>query len=215
MQRRVLTTAALLTALVLAAGAGAQELALIALPPPQTDGGKPLMQALKLRSTSRAFAPDPLPPQTLSNLLWAAWGINRPDGRRTAPSAHNWQEVDVYVLLASGAYVYDAKANALAPIARGDLRALGGVQDFVKEAPLTLVLVADGDKIQGAGADKQAIAWADAAFVSENVYLFCASEGLATGVRAMIDRPALAKALRLREGQMVALAQSVGQFKRP
>ena len=213
MQRRVLTTAALLTALVLAAGAGAQELAPIALPPPQTDGGKPLMQTLKLRSTSRAFAPDPLPPQTLSNLLWAAWGINRPDGRRTAPSAHNWQEVDVYVLLASGAYVYDAKANALKGVAQGDLRALGGVQDFVKEAPLTLVLVADGDKIQGAGADKQALAWADAAFVSQNVYLFCASEGLATGVRAMIERPALAKALRLREGQIVALAQSVGRPK--
>jgi len=213
MQRRLVTLAVVLTAFAAANAGAAQELSPIALPTPQTDGGKPLMQALKLRSTSRAFAPDPLPPQTLSNLLWAAWGINRPDGRRTAPSAHNWQEVDVYVLLAGGAYVYDAKANALAPIARGDLRALGGVQDFVKEAPLTLVLVADGDKIQGAGADKQALAWADAAFVSQNVYLYCASEGLATGVRAMIDRPALAKALRLREGQMVALAQSVGRPK--
>jgi nitroreductase len=213
MQHRLVTTAALLTALAFASGAPAQELAPVALPAPQTDGGKPLMQALRLRATSRAFAPDPLPQQTLANLLWAAFGVNRPDGKRTAPSAHNWQEVEVYVLLPGGAYVYDAPGNALKPIAKGDLRALGGVQEFVKDAPLTLVLVADGDKIQAQGADKQALAWADAAFVSENVYLFCASEGLATGVRAMMDRPALAKALKLRDGQIVALAQSVGRPK--
>jgi nitroreductase len=212
MQRRAFTPAALLTALVVAGLASAQDVAPVLLPPPQTDGGRPLMQALRLRATSRAFAPDPLPPQVVSNLLWAAWGINRPaEGRRTAPSARNWQEIDVYLLTAGGAHVYDAKANALRPAAPGDLRALGGAQDFVKDAPLTLVLVADGDRMQGAGADKQALAWADAAFVSQNVYLFCASEGLATGVRAMIDRPALAKALGLRSGQIVALAQSVGR----
>ena len=214
MQPGNVATAALLTAFVFVGAGAAQDLAPVALPAPQTDGGKPLMQALKLRSTSRAFAKDPLPAQTLANLLWAAFGVNRPaDGKRTAPSAHNWQEVDVYVLLPDGAYVYDARGNALKPVAKGDLRALGGVQDFVKEAPLTLVLVADGDKIEAAGLDKQALAWADAAFVSENVYLFCASEGLATGVRAMIDRPALAKALKLRDGQIVALAQSVGRPK--
>lgn len=216
MQRRLVTLAALLTALVIAGGAAAQELAPIALPPPQTDGGKPLMQALKLRATSRAFAPDPLPPQTLANLLWAAWGINRPaEGKRTAPSAHNWQEIEVVALMERGAFVYDAAANLLRPLARGDLRHLGGVQDFVKDAPLTLVLVADGDKIQGNAAEKQALAWTDAAFVSQNVYLFCASEGLATGVRLMVDRPALAKALKLRDGQIVALAQSVGFPKKP
>ena len=211
MQRRLVTLAVVLTAFAAANAGAAQELSPIALPTPQTDGGKPLMQALKLRATSRAFAPDALPPQTLANLLWAAWGINRPgEGKRTAPSAHNWQEIEVVVLTAGGAYVYDAAGNALKPLVAGDLRALGGVQDFVKEAPLTLVYVADGSKIEGAPADKQALAWADAAFVSENVYLFCASEGLATGVRAMIDRPALAKTLKLRDGQIVALAQSVG-----
>lgn len=210
-----LACAVVLTAFALAGTAQAQDGALIPLPAPQTQGGKPLMQALALRATSRVFAPDPLPQQVLSNLLWAAWGINRPaEGRRTAPSAHNWQEIDVYVLLPAGAYVYDAKANALRLVAPGDLRALGGVQEFVRTAPLTLVFVADGDKIEAGAADKQALAWADAAFVSQNVYLFCASEGLATGVRAMIDRPALAKALALRSGQIVALAQSVG-FKRP
>jgi len=216
MQRRLVTLAALLTALVIVGGAAAQELAPITLPLPQTDGGKPLMQALKLRATSRAFAPDPLPPQTLANLLWAAWGINRPaEGKRTAPSARNWQEIEVVALMESGAFVYDAAANLLRPLARGDLRALGGVQDFVKDAPLTLVLVADGDKIQGDAAEKQALAWTDAAFISQNVYLFCASEGLATGVRLMVDRPALAKALKLRDGQIVALAQSVGFPKKP
>jgi len=190
----------------------AQELAPIQLPVPQTGGGKPLMQALALRATARAFAPDLLPPQTLSNLLWAAWGINRPrEGKRTAPSARNWQEVDVYVVMTSGAYVYDASANALKPVAPGDLRALTGVQDFVKEAPVTLVLVADAARMKGSQTDmQQAYAWGDAAFISQNVYLFCASEGLATGVRAMVDRAALAKALKLGSTQIIAFAQSVG-----
>jgi hypothetical protein len=94
------------------AAPAAQELAPVALPAPQTDGGMPLMKALKLRASSRAFAPDPIPAQTLSNLLWAAWGINRPqEGKRTAPSARNWQEIDVVVVNATGAYLYDAKAH--------------------------------------------------------------------------------------------------------
>ena len=196
------------------ASAAAPELAQITLPPPQTDGGMPLMKALKLRASSRAFAPDPLPLQTLSNLLWAAWGINRPqEGKRTAPSARNWQEMDVVVVDATGAYLYDAKADALKPMASGDLRALTGVQDFVKEAPVNLLLVADTSRMQGAqGA--QPMAHADAAFIAQNVYLFCASEGLAVVVRATFDAPALAKALKLTDKQMVVLAQTVG-FPRP
>jgi nitroreductase len=207
---RRLSTMAVLLGFFLAGRGGAQDLAPVALPAPQTDGGKPLMQALKLRATARAFAPDPLPPQTLSNLLWAAWGINRPqEGKRTAPSARNWQEVEVLVVNATGAYVYDAAANVLKPLAAGDLRALTGTQDFVKDAPVTLVLVADTSRMQ-AGPDPQPMAYADAAFISQNVYLFCASEGLATGVRASVDRPALAKALKLRDSQLVVFAQSVG-----
>jgi len=206
-----------LAALVLVTGwAAAQELAPIQLPAPQTEGGKPLMQALKLRATSRAFAADPLPPQTLSNMLWAAWGINRPDsGKRTAPSARNWQESDVYVVMATGAYLYDAAANMLKPVASGDLRALTGTQDFVKDAPVTLVFVADTARMKGSQADMhQAYAWGDAAFISQNVYLFCASEGLATGVRAMVDRPPLAKALKLAPTQIIAFAQCVGYPKK-
>jgi hypothetical protein len=115
----------------------AGELAPIPLPPPKTDGGKPLMEAMRLRATSRAFAPDQIPAQTLSNLLWAACGVNRPaDGKRTAPTARNWQEIDVMVIRADGTFLYDAAANRLLPVAAGDHRALAGVQPFVKDAPL-------------------------------------------------------------------------------
>ncbi len=186
----------------------------VLLPPPQTDGGKPLMQALALRATSRAFAPDPIPEQTLSNLLWAAWGINRPaEGKRTAPSARNWQEIDLMVVRADGTFLYDAAANRLRPVAAGDRRALAGVQPFVKDAPLTLLLVADTSRMKGADKDpeQRQWMWADAGFISQNVYLFCASEGLATGVRALVDRPALAKALGLKENQVILLAQCVGR----
>jgi nitroreductase len=210
MSKHRFATLVLLGGLLGARGGGAQDLAPVSLPAPQTQGGMPLMQALKARATARAFAPDPLPPQTLSNLLWAAWGINRPrEGKRTAPSTRNWQEIDVLVLNATGAYVYDAAGHSLKPLVGGDLRALGGTQDFVKEAPVTLVLVADTSRMQS-GPDTQSLAYADAAFVSQNVYLFCASEGLATGVRASVDRPALAKALKLRDSQLVVFAQSVG-----
>jgi len=205
-----LSTVVVLLALALAAQGVAQELAPVSLPTPQTDGGKPLMQALRLRASARAFAPDPLPPQTLANLLWAAWGINRPqEGKRTAPSARNWQEIDVLVVNASGAYLYDAAGNALKPLVAGDFRALTGVQDFVKDAPFNLLFVADTGRMQGSQ-DPQPMAYADAAFIAQNVYLFCASEGLATVVRASFDRPALAKALKLKDTQLIVLAQTIG-----
>jgi len=125
-------------------------------------GDKPLMEALALRSTSRAFASDPLPMQTLSNLLWAAWGINRPDkGLRTAPSAVNWQETDVHVVMESGAYVYNAKSNTLEPVATGDYRAMTGTQFFVNDAPITLVFVADASRMKSASEDtKVPLQWA-------------------------------------------------------
>jgi nitroreductase len=199
-----------------AAPTGADALKPVQLPAPRTDGGKPLMQALKLRATSRAFAPDPLPPQTVADLLWAAWGINRPgEGKRTAPSARNWQEIDLLVVDARGAWRYDAGANTLEPLVAGDLRPLTGAQEFVKDAPLTLVFVADPARMKGSeAASREAYAYADAAFISQNVYLYCASEGLATGVRAMVDRPALAKALGLGADRIVVFAQSVGYPRR-
>ncbi len=187
------------------------ELQAVKLPKPQLDGGKPLMQVLRERKSARAFASRKLPDQVLSDLLWAAWGINRPDGRRTAPSASNRQEIDIYVITQNGAYLYDAKEQALAPVAAGDYRAQAGTQDFVKGAPVNLVFVADGARM-GKGTEEQMamIAGADAGFISQNAYLYCASEGLATVVRASVDRPALAKALKLRAEQKIILAQTVG-----
>jgi len=148
----------------------------------------------------------------LSNLLWAAFGINRAqDHKRTAPSAHDWEEMDVYVATAGGLYIYDPKAHALKHVLSRDLRAQTGVQPYVGAAPLNLVYVADLSRMaQASPEDKQWYSGPDAGFIAQNVYLFCASEGLATVVRGLVDRPALAKAMGLRPEQQIVLAQSVG-----
>lgn len=194
----------------------AQELKPIQLPKPQTDGGKPLMQALKDRKSSREFSTEKLPPQVLANLLWAACGVNRPDGHRTAPSAMNWQEIDVYVATADGLFLYDYKGNTLQPVLAQDIRAKTTPnQAFVTNAPVNLVYVADGAKMKG-GTDEDKVLYsaAGAGFISQNVYLFCASEGLATVVRGMVDRPALAKTMNLRPNQKIILAQTIGYPKK-
>lgn len=190
----------------------AQELKPISLPSPQTDGGKPLMQALKDRHTTREFSAEKLSPQMLSNLLWAAFGINRPDtGKRTAPSAMNRQEIDIYVATADGLYIYDAKGSKLDPVLADDVRGATGMQPFVKDAPLDLVYVADFAKMgKSSDEDKNFYTAADAGFIAQNVYLFCASEGLAVVVRGNVDRAALAKVLKLRPDQKILLGQTVG-----
>ena len=193
----------------------AQALKPVQLPPSQTDGGRPLMQVLHDRKSTREFGPGTLSPQTLSNLLWAAFGINRPDGRRTAPSAMNWQEVSIYVATPEGVYIYDAKANALNPMLAGDFRAATGTQSFVKDAAVNLVYVSDLSKTgDTASSEAQMYTAADVGFIAQNVYLYCASEGLATVVRASIDKPALAKTLNLQPHQKIILAQSVGYPKK-
>ncbi|MFA5779744.1 MAG: SagB/ThcOx family dehydrogenase [Elusimicrobiota bacterium] len=188
-----------------------QELKTIKLPAPQMNGGKPLMQALKERKTGREFSNKKIPVQTLSNLLWAADGINRPDGKRTAPSAMNMQEIDIYAAMSDGLYLYDAKQNSLKMIFSEDIRALTGSQPFVKEVPLNLIYVADISKF-GNTPEKDVYLYvgADTGFISQNVYLFCASEGLATVVRGYVDKPALEKKMNLNKNQKVILAQSVG-----
>ena len=196
----------------------AQELKPVALPAPQTSGGLPLMQALKARKSGREFASEALSRQMLANLLWAAWGINREDGRRTAPSSSNRQEMDIYVLMADGAYVWDARANELKPVVRSDLRKAAGTpqQAYVGDAPVVLVYVADTAKMSGGDENsKFATANADTGFISQNVYLFCASEGLATVVRGSVPRDELGKALSLRPGQRITLDQPVGYEKKP
>ncbi|MFO7768428.1 MAG: SagB/ThcOx family dehydrogenase [bacterium] len=192
--------------------APAQEGLRIQLPPPDTEGGLPLMQALKARHSSRSFSERSLPDQVLSDLLWAAFGVNRPEsGKRTAPSAVNWQEIDIYVSTAEGLYLYEPGDHALSLVRDEDLRALAGEQAFVATAPVNLIYVADYGRIgQGAMGDKDFYAAADTGFIAQNVYLFCASEGLSVVVRAMIDRPALAQAMGLEPDQHITLSQTVG-----
>lgn len=186
----------------------------IVLPPPDRHGGMPLMKALSMRHSSRDFAPDALSMSLLSGLLWAAYGVNRSDGGRTAPSALNAQEIEVFVALPSGAYRYEAATHDLHLVTASDLRRVTGYQDFVDEAPLDLVFVADHARM-GLVPVKQRESYASAASgaIAQNVYLFAASNGLATVIRAWIDRAAIADALGLTHDQQVLLSQTVGYPK--
>ncbi len=193
--------------------ARAADLQPIQLSKPQMDN--PAIALLSKRSSSREFNSRPLPVEVLSNLLWAAWGINRPDGHRTAPSANNRQDIDVYVILPEGIYMYDAKASQLKPVVSADHRGLAGVQPFTKEVPATLVYVSDYSKLGGVTDEMRTLyAGAHTGFISENAYLYCAAQGLATVVRAMVDRPALAKVMKLGPDQHITLVQSVGYPKK-
>lgn len=184
----------------------------VCLPEPCAPGQASLQQALQRRHTTRAFLPEPLALAQLSSLLWAASGINRPEtGGRTAPSAHNWHEIAIYVLLAEGSYLYDPRANQLLLITAEDLRRQSGAQEFVASAPLNLVYVADFSRMtETREEDKPFLAGVDAGFIAQNVYLYCAAAGLGTVVRGLIDRHWLAHALGLKPTQRIALAQSVG-----
>lgn len=194
----------------------AQELKPIQLLKPQLDIGRPLMQALKDRRSSRAYSGEKLPLQVLSNLLWAAFGINRPDkGMRTAPTGGNRQDIDIYVATADGVYVHDAKAHTLNPALTEDIRSLSGRQSPsvpLDDAPINLIYAWDGKKKSKTSTEEQSLnlAFAHTGFISQNVYLFCASEGLATVVRLWFDKPALEKKMALKPEQYITLVQSVG-----
>jgi len=184
----------------------------IDLPPPALSSPPTLAHALAGRHSGRAFRPDALPLAVLSSLLWSAYGINRrASGGRTAPSAHNWQEIDVYTVLPDAAYRNDAVAHRLLLVAAEDLRGATGSQDFVASAPLNLVYTADFARMHEATPEERTfLAGADAGCIAQNVDLFCAGAGLATVVRGLIDRDRLARALGLSKTQRIALAQSVG-----
>ena len=214
MRKRLFIIAVLLLSILLMYPAilFAQDLKPIKLLDPQLDGGRPLMQVLKERKSSREYSSEKLPLQILSNLLWAAWGVNRTDsGLRTAPSASNMQEIDIYVATADGVYLYNAQKHILEPVLGEDIRVATGKQDFVKDAAVNLVFVADYSKMgKRSEENKRYMSGADTGFISQNVYLYCASEGLATVVRGMVDGPALEKIMKLRPDQKVVFGQSVG-----
>jgi SagB-type dehydrogenase family enzyme len=208
----VLALVAMAASILATSLAWAQDLKPIKLPAPQMTGGMPLMDALNSRQTIRDYTAEKLSPQVLSDLLWAAFGINRPEaGKRTAPSAVNWQEIDIYVAIEEGLFLYDAKANELKPVLAQDVRGATGPQPFVAGAPLDLVYVADYTRMGKADDDtKKFYSACDTGFISQNVYLYCASAGLGTVVRGYVDKEALAKAMNLAPTQHIVLAQTVG-----
>ncbi|NQU73839.1 MAG: SagB/ThcOx family dehydrogenase [Candidatus Omnitrophica bacterium] len=209
----ILCAAVLLSACALSARAGEENA--INLPAPKMTGGKPLMDALKERKSMREFSAKELPLQVISDMLWAANGINRPAiAHKTAPSALNMQEIDIYVATKHALYLYDAENSALLPILNENIMAATGKQEFVVDAPVNLIFVADLKKMNRLPrAGQEFYAATDTGFISQNVYLFCASVGLATVVRGWIDKPVLAQAMKLRPDQMIILAQTVGYPK--
>ena len=208
MKTSVATGAVLMTGSL--SSAFAQELKPIQLLPPQLDGGRPLVQVLKDRMSTRWLSKKLIPLQVLSNLLWAAFGINRPDsGLRTAPSRLSFGDVEIYVATADGVFFYDAKANLLNPVVAEDVCSLCGSGG---EAPVNLIYVWDALKKSSSYSAEMnlCLAFCHTGFIGQNVYLYCASEGLATVVRKWFDKPALEKKMKLRPEQYATLVQPVG-----
>lgn len=190
-----------------------QAMSVIQLPAPRMEGGKPLLQALKERQSNRDFSDRVLTDQVLSEVLWAAFGINRPEsGMRTAPSAHNTQNIDVYVAMKSGVYLYDAKQNQLQQVIAKDIRAATGKQDFVAAAPVNIIYVADYTRMGDSMSDEEKGHYSalHTGLIAQNVYLYCASEGLITLVRGWVDKEALGEKMNLRPEQKIMLTQTVG-----
>jgi len=186
----------------------------IQLSAPDLERGKLLMQALKERKSTRSFSPKKLPLDVLSNLLWAASGVNRPEtGLLTAPTASNRQEIDVYVALEEGLYLYNPVPHTLSLVLEKDIRKSTGRQPFTQKAPVNLIFVADYSKMGGSQESRDFYSATDTGYISQNVYLFCASEGLVTVVLGWVDRPSLKKIMNLNDDQVIILTQPVGYPK--
>jgi nitroreductase len=181
------------------------------LPPPLKEGGMPLMAALQLRRSMREYSKRELSAQTLSNLLWAAFGVNRPNGDRTAPYWRHIMVIDLYLAMADGVWFYEPKEHALVRHLADDIRAQTGRQDFAATVPLNLVYVAHSELMTDVAlADRRLYASVDTGFIGQNVYLFCASAGLATVFRGAVDYAELEQAMKLPDQQFVTFAQTVG-----
>ena len=209
--RREVTTAMLSSAVLTAAGGTARAAEPVKLPAPVTGGGLPLMEALKARHSTREYAARALAPQTLADLLWAAFGVNRPSGDRTAPYWRHVMVIDVYLAMADGVWLYEPQTHTLQPYLADDLRAQTGMQDFVATVPLNLVYVAHGERMKDVTEEERRLyASVDAACIGQNVYLYCASAGLGSVFRGAVDTHRLGALLKLPAGQFVTFAQSVG-----
>jgi SagB-type dehydrogenase family enzyme len=183
-------------------------------PKPEISGGKPLMIALRDRQTTRDFNTTELSMQQISNLLWAANGINRPlKGKHTAPSSRNKQEIDIYVAMKSGVYLFNADKHELNKISDEDVRLSIGEQKFHKVVPLELILVADYSKVEKADEDQRRTSAINSGYISQNIYLFCASENLATVAVGWVQKDSLAPKLHLRKNQEIIIAHPIGYKK--
>ncbi len=183
----------------------------VKLPAPQKKGGMPLMDALNKRQSIREFSDKQIDQQTLSNLLWAGWGINRESGKRTAPSARDLQEIDIYVFKADGYYLYNAKNQSLVKLGSEDLRKLTGSQDFVAKTPVNLVYVADLKKAKADNFNEEPVwSYANCGFIAQNIYLYCASVNMGCVIRGMIPKEELAKKLKFGPHQKILLSQTIG-----
>ncbi len=214
MKKKILNALFIIAVIAFTIPAGSQD---IKLPEPDRTGGKPLMQALNGRESIRVFTEEgKISEQQLSELLWAAWGINRPEEKlRTAPSARNMQEIDVYVSTQSGLYLYKAETHSLKQIHNRDIRALCGTQDFVATAPLNLIYVADMGKLgikEGDEIKDPDLFWphANTGFIAQNVYLYCASANLGCVVRGLVPKEKLAPEMGLRSNQVIILGHTIG-----
>lgn len=208
MALKMLLITCALTVAVLLSG---QNTETIHLPQPHKSGGMPLMEVLQNRRSQRSFSEKELPLQTLSNLLWAAYGVNRAGDKRTAPGAMGWNEFDIYLVQPGGWYWYNPQEHALVKKGNTDLRTLACTQKYGQTAPLNLVYVADYSRMENAEPDeKQLYAAMDVGFISQNVYLFCAAEGLATVVRASVNKENLREKMNLQPEQHILLGQTVG-----
>jgi nitroreductase len=213
MMTRRETTAGIIAGATLAAASrgGMAETSKRQLPPPQKVGGMPLMSALQLRRSTREYSTRELSAQTLSDLLWAAFGVNRASGDRTAPYWRHIMVIDLYLAMADGVWSYEPNGHALLRYLADDIRALTGQQDFAATAPLNIVYVARGERMTDvAPADRRLPASVDTGFIGQNLYLFCASAGLATVFRGAVDYPRLERAMKLADQQFVTFAQTVG-----
>jgi hypothetical protein len=180
------------------------------LPSPQFPNFMPLMQALQERHSSRDFRLDELPIPLLSAILWAGFGVNRPNGKRTVPSANNVRDIDIYLVAGKGLFRYEADGHSLSALLPDNLRPYTGTQGFAATAPLDLVYVSDYGRMDTTDEERMQWSWAHSGFIAQNVYLACAALGLATVIRSSINRQELGRRMELNQNQHITLAQTLG-----